>query len=64
MDIERIRPTLIQMRLHPYELAALVAAARWVVGDSREELPRDAVDQLRQVLEKYDSAMSEPVQRA
>ncbi|MDX1612781.1 MAG: hypothetical protein R3300_00650 [Candidatus Promineifilaceae bacterium] len=62
MDIERIRPTLIQIRLHPYELAALVAAARWVAGDSQEELPQNAVAQLKQVLQKYEGAMTEPVQ--
>ncbi|MEJ2707462.1 MAG: hypothetical protein P8074_07600 [Anaerolineales bacterium] len=59
MQIERIRPTLLEMRLHPYELAALIAAARWVVEGAQGSMPPEALQQLQQVLENYDQASQE-----
>lgn len=56
MQIERIRPTVFQVTLHMSELAALIAAARWVAEGAQGELPDDAVNQIRQVLAKYDAA--------
>ena len=44
------------MTLHPYELATLVAVARWVVEGSEGELPPDGMEQLRKVMESYDRA--------
>lgn len=59
MEIKQIRPTLLEVRLHPYELAALIAAARWVEEGAEGELPAEALDQLHQVLENYDQATRE-----
>jgi hypothetical protein len=56
MKVKRIRPTQLQVMIHPYELAALVAAARWVVTGTPGEMPAEAVDQLKQVLQNYDAA--------
>lgn len=56
MQIERSRPTVFQVTLHMSELAALIAAARWVAEGAQGELPDDAVNQIRQVLAKYDAA--------
>jgi hypothetical protein len=56
MKIERIRPTVLQVTLSPYELAALMAAARWVVEGSPGELEPGAVKQLEQVLASYETA--------
>ena len=47
---------MYEVTLHAYELAALLAAARWVVEGAEGELPRGAVDQLRQVIDSYDRA--------
>lgn len=47
MRIERPRPLVFRVTLHAYELSALVAAARWVVEGAENELPAEAVDQLR-----------------
>lgn len=55
MCIERPRPAVFRVTLHAYELSALVAAARWVVEGAEGELPPEAVNQLRQVLENYDA---------
>lgn len=54
MVVERPRPTTFQLTLGAFELAALVAAARWVAGGAEGELTPDALDQLRKVLESYD----------
>ncbi len=54
MKVERIRPTVLRVTLHAYELAALIAAARWVVEGTEGELPKESRDQIQQVLESYD----------
>ena len=45
---------MYQVTLHAYELAALIAAARWVVEGGQGELPAGAAEQLRQVVDSYD----------
>jgi hypothetical protein len=54
---------VVHLTLHPYELATLVAAARWVMERPEGELPSDAMDQLRKVLESYDRACAAGVSR-
>lgn len=56
MQIEQIRPTQWRITLHPYELAALIAAARWVVEGTEGAMTAEAVEQLEQVLDNYDRA--------
>jgi hypothetical protein len=60
MKLERLRPTAWQVTMHPLELAALVAAARWAVSGDDGELPPDALDHLRDVLDRFDRACSQP----
>lgn len=55
MKIEQIKPTVLRVTLHAYELAALTSAARWVIEGAEGELPDEAIEQLEKVLEKYDS---------
>lgn len=55
MKIEQTRPAVFTVTLHAYELTALIAAARWVVEGAEGELPPEAIDQLRQVVERYDA---------
>jgi predicted DNA-binding transcriptional regulator YafY len=55
MTVERLRPTVLRVTLHAYELSALLAAARWVAEGAEGELPKEATDQLRQVLDSYDA---------
>lgn len=57
MKLERPRPAVFRLTLHAFELSALVAAARWAAEGAEGELPTEARDQLRQVLDRYDSAM-------
>ena len=56
MHVERIRPSVLRLTLHAYELAALIAAARLVAQKGEEELPQEAAEQLRRVLASYDEA--------
>ncbi len=56
MKIERIRPAVLQVTLSTYELAALMAAARWVVEGAEGELAPEALEQLEQVLASYETA--------
>jgi hypothetical protein len=56
MQIERLRPTAFQITIHPFELAALVSAARWVAEGTPGELTDEALIQLRQVLANYEVA--------
>ena len=60
MQLERVRPTVLRLTLHAYELAALIAAARLVAQKGEEELPEEAAQQLRQVLTSYDEASRHP----
>ena len=54
MELERIRPLVLRGTFHAYELAALVAAARYVVESAPAEVPAEAVDQLNRLLADYD----------
>jgi predicted DNA-binding transcriptional regulator YafY len=60
VQIERVRPTVLRLTLHAYELAALIAAARLVAQKGEEELPEEAAQQLHQVLASYDEASRHP----
>ena len=57
MKLERVRPSVLRLTLHAYELAALIAAARWAAEEKGDgELPAESVEQLRLVLASYDEA--------
>jgi hypothetical protein len=57
MEIERLRPTVLRATLQAYELAALMAAARYVVESASADVPDAARDQLRDVLADYDAKL-------
>lgn len=54
MELERVRSTVLRATFHVYELAALVAAARYVTKSPPPEIPAESLEQLRQVLDDYD----------
>lgn len=54
MRVERVRPAVLQVTVHAYELAALVSAARAVVEGAAGGVPDEAREQLREVLADYD----------
>jgi len=60
VHVERVRPSVLRLTLHAYELAALIAAARLVAQKGEEELPEEAAEQLRRVLASYDEATRRP----
>ncbi|MDX1392817.1 MAG: hypothetical protein R3195_00430 [Gemmatimonadota bacterium] len=57
MKIERLRPTVLSVTLHAYEMAALVAAARWVADGAEGELSPEIRAQVHGVLASYDEAL-------
>lgn len=57
MELDRVRPTVLRMTLHAYELAGLMAAARYVVDSAPPEVPDGAREQLRGLLADYDEGL-------
>ena len=54
--VEQVRPTVFQLTLGAFDLAALIAGARWAAagGGPRGELPPKTLEQLRSVLDRFD----------
>jgi hypothetical protein len=57
VKIVQVRPTVLQVTLSAYELAAVMAAARWVAEGAQGELAPGARQQLEQVLAGYKAAI-------
>lgn len=55
MQLEWARPGVLRATAHAFEFAALVAAARFVAESAPSEIPQEALEQLRQVLQDYDA---------
>ncbi|MGW8885832.1 hypothetical protein [Streptomyces sp. NPDC055749] len=55
MQLEWARPGVLRATAHALEFAALVAAARFVAESAPAEIPGEALDQLRQILDEYDA---------
>ncbi|KJY43002.1 hypothetical protein VR41_05235 [Streptomyces sp. NRRL B-1568] len=54
MQLAWDRPGVLRITAHAYEFAALVAAARYVAEAAPEEIPDEALEQVRRVLEEYE----------
>ena len=61
MRIERTRPAILRVTLSAYEMAALVAAGRWVAEGANGELSPQLRDQLETVVADYDEALSDAI---
>jgi hypothetical protein len=55
MELERVRPMVLRGTFHAYELAALIAAARYVVEAAPADIPAESLDQLNELLAGYDA---------
>ncbi|MFE0700970.1 hypothetical protein [Streptomyces sp. NPDC058872] len=55
MQLEWARPGILRATAHPFEFAALVAAARFVAESAPSDIPEESLDQLRNVLRDYDA---------
>ncbi|GAA3065777.1 hypothetical protein FHS39_001662 [Streptomyces olivoverticillatus] len=58
MRLQWERPGVLRITSHAYEFAALVAAARYVAECEPEEIPDEALEQIRTVLADYDAQLS------
>jgi len=54
VKLERIRPAVLRATFHAHELAALIAAVRYVAELAPADMPAESVTQLRQLLGDYD----------
>jgi hypothetical protein len=54
VKLERVRPTVLRATFHAHELAALIAAVRYVADQAPADVPAESVAQLRQLLADYD----------
>ncbi|WP_326690648.1 MULTISPECIES: hypothetical protein [unclassified Streptomyces] len=54
MELERVRSTVLRGTFQVYELAALMAAVRYVTKSAPPEVPAESLQQLRQLLDDYD----------
>ncbi|MFE0645612.1 hypothetical protein ACFW2Y_28985 [Streptomyces sp. NPDC058877] len=55
MRLEWARPGILRATAHPFEFAALVAAARFVAESAPPDIPEESLDQLKNVLRDYDA---------
>lgn len=57
MKVERLRPTVLRITMHVYEVAALMSAARWIAGGAQGEVPEELRGQLGEIVDRYDSGL-------
>jgi AhpD family alkylhydroperoxidase len=60
VELTRVRPTVLRATLHAYELAALMAAVRYIVESGPTEIPDEAREQLRGLLADYEELRKLP----
>jgi len=58
VKIERARPTRYIVEFHAYELANLIAAARWAIEAGADDLPGEAVENLERIVAGYDDELA------
>lgn len=64
MKLEKTGPAAVRVTVHPYELATLMAAARWAAEGGHGELSEEAIEQLQSVLATYEREVALLQQRA
>jgi len=57
VKIERLSPTVLRITMHVYETAALMAAARWIAGGARGDVPEALREQLDEILVRYEAVL-------
>lgn len=57
MKLEQPTRSTYRLTLHAYELAALLAAARWAAEGGEGALPAEARQNLRQLVGEYEAAL-------
>jgi hypothetical protein len=62
VKLERVRPTVLRATFHAHELAALIAAVRYVTELAPPGMPAESVSQLRQLLGDYDQQVRQLAQ--
>ena len=55
MQIKKGQRNIFQITLTGYELATLITSARWIVDGAKGELTLEATNNLKPLLDNYDS---------
>jgi hypothetical protein len=58
MRLERIRPAVLRMTVHSYELATIIAALRWMVDEEPQDVPAESLQMVRDLLADYERELS------
>jgi hypothetical protein len=59
MRLERIRPTVLRMTVHSYELATIAATLRWMVETEPEDVPTESLQMVRKLLADYERELAQ-----
>ena len=58
MRLERVRPTVLRITVHSYELATIIATLRWMVEVKPEDVPAESVQMVRTLLTDYERELA------
>ena len=58
MRLERLRPTVLRITVHSYELATIIATLRWMVEVKPEDVPAESVQIVRTLLTDYERELA------
>jgi hypothetical protein len=58
MRLEKLRPTVLRMTVHSYELATIIAALRWMVDKEPQDVPAESLQMVNNLLADYERELS------
>jgi len=64
MKVEKGHANIYRLTLSSYELAALISSARWVTEGAKGDLPLEAINNLKKILNNYDNATKKLLEKA
>jgi len=59
MRLERIRPTVLRMTVHSYELATIIATLRWMADEPPRDVPAESLQMVHHLLADYDRELTQ-----
>jgi hypothetical protein len=58
MRLERIRPAVLRMTVHSYELATIMATLRWMAETKPQDVPAESLQHVTDLLADYERELS------
>jgi hypothetical protein len=59
MRLEKMRPTVLRMTVHSYELATIIATLRWMVDKEPQDVPAESLQMVKNLLTDYERELSQ-----